>query len=88
MADDVADVGDAAGLDDGVGEDGEDFAFVGEFGGDEAGFCCEVFWFWRRWRRGLGRAFVFVAAICYGIILHREGVARHPTECTVCKWWM
>ena len=37
MADDVADVAVAGGLDDGVGEDGEDFAFIGEFGGDETG---------------------------------------------------
>ena len=38
MADDVANVDVAAGLFDFVGDDGEDFAFVGEFGGDEAGF--------------------------------------------------
>ncbi len=36
VADDVADVDVAAGLLDLVGEDGEDFALVGEFGGDEA----------------------------------------------------
>src|SRR5260370_1031671 len=38
VADDVADVAVAGGLDDGVGVDVEDFAFVGEFGGDEVGF--------------------------------------------------
>ncbi len=38
VTDDVAGVEVAAGLFDLVGEDGEDSAFVGELGGDEAGF--------------------------------------------------
>jgi hypothetical protein len=37
VADDVADVAMAAGLDEGVGVDIEDSAFEGEFGGDEFG---------------------------------------------------
>ena len=37
VTDDVANVGVAAGLEDLIGEDGEDFALVGELGGDE--FC-------------------------------------------------
>jgi len=41
VADDVAGVEVAAGLFDFVGEDGEDSAFVGEFGRDEAGFFCD-----------------------------------------------
>ena len=38
VADDVAGVDIAAGLFDLVGDDGEDLAFVSEFGGDETGF--------------------------------------------------
>jgi hypothetical protein len=37
VANDVAGIFVAGGLDDGVGEDGEDLAFIGEFRGDEAG---------------------------------------------------
>ena len=39
MANDVANVDVAAGLFHCVGEDGEDFTLVGEFGGDKPGFC-------------------------------------------------
>ena len=38
VANDVADVDKAVGLLDLIGDDGEDLAFVGEPGGDEAGF--------------------------------------------------
>ena len=43
VTNDVADVDVAAGLFDLVGEDGEDFTFVGEFGGDELGFAERLF---------------------------------------------
>ena len=39
VADDVAGVDETAGLLDLVGEDGEDFTFVGEFGGDDLWLC-------------------------------------------------
>ncbi|WP_433963800.1 hypothetical protein [Tunturiibacter gelidiferens] len=56
MTDDIAGVDEAAGFFDLVGEDGEDFAIVGEFGGDELWFGKLRSWFdggcgW--WFRGL-----------------------------------
>ena len=63
MADDVAGVDEAAGLFYFVGVDVEDFAFVGELGGDEAGFFCVGWGFFdgglglKRGFRGLGRFF-------------------------------
>ena len=46
----------AAGLVDLVGVDGEDFAFVGEFGGDEAGLFGDGWGSFGWERRGLGLA--------------------------------
>ena len=79
VADDVLDVAMAVGLFERVGEDVEDAAFEGEFGGDEL---------WRR-AAGLGRGFglaalagrTFWASLkwrpwVYGIILHRGGEYR------------
>ncbi len=81
MADDVADVDVAAGLFDCVGEDGEDFAFVGDFGGDEAGFLAAEPSFWRGggWA-GCGLLFLRLT-YSYGIILHLRRSGGHPTDC-------
>jgi hypothetical protein len=46
MTDDVNGVDVAAGLLHFVGDDGEDFAFIGEFGGDETGFGGGLFPVW------------------------------------------
>jgi hypothetical protein len=46
MTDDVNGVDVAAGFFDFVGDDGEDFTFEGEFGGDEAGFGGGFFPIW------------------------------------------
>ena len=68
VADDVANVDVAAGLFHLVGEDGEDFTFVGEFGGDELVACVERFLLGRL--VGIGGAGLFFIWAAIGLRYH------------------